>query len=292
MRIGIYGRSFNKEHAIVYQRIIKGLARMGCTISVYRDLWKLIKGKFDELEDAEIFSSHKDIAKKTDFIFSIGGDGTLLNTITLVRDSGIPVLGFNTGRLGFLSSVNREEISKALNALKAGKYETEQRSLISLQTDKKIFGDENFALNEVCIHRKDAFSMISIHAYVDDIFLNTYWADGLIIATPTGSTAYSLSCGGPIVTPDSQNFIISPVSTHNLTVRPIVVPDLCTIRLSAEGREDKFQVSLDSRAKTIDSSTELIIRKHPYPISLVKLPGANFFSTIREKLMWGMDKRN
>jgi NAD+ kinase len=292
MNVAIYGRTYSDEYFTVFNKIFNELIKSQCSVSIYKDLWDQIQGKFSFSGPPALFSKHSDIQKNTDFVFSIGGDGTLLNTITLVKDSGIPVLGFNTGRLGFLSSVNGEEIESAIKSLKLGAYEKESRSLICLTTPGNIFKGENFALNEVCLHRKDSSSMISVNAYVNNLFLNTYWADGLIVSTPTGSTAYSLSCGGPIVTPDSKNFIITPVSTHNLTVRPIVVPDDSEIRLKAEGRDNNFLVSLDSRSETIQSDVELIIRKHPDPFILIKLPEMNFFNTIREKLMWGMDKRN
>lgn len=292
MKIALYGRNYSDAYYPIYKSILKEIEERDISLVVFSDLWDQVRDKIVFASGTGIYNTCKDLGKDTDFVFSIGGDGTLLNTITLVKDSSIPVLGFNAGRLGFLSSVNEDEVSTVFDLLEKGKFSLDRRSLITLETKVDLFGSENFAMNEVCIHRKDTSSMVSIHAYVDNVFLNTYWADGLIVSTPTGSTAYSLSCGGPILTPDSQNFIITPVSTHNLTVRPIVVPDSSQIRITAAGRESAFFVSLDSRSVAIDATVELNIRKSEYYINLVKLPGKNFFNTIREKLMWGMDKRN
>lgn len=292
MKIAIYSRVYSEEYFSVYNKIFNELLQNNCEIAIHSDIWEAVKEKFVFNTPPTVFDSSERIDHIADFVFSIGGDGTLLNTITLVRNSGIPVLGFNTGRLGFLSAINREDIEQSIKHIKTGNFEVESRSMIQLQTKEGLFGEDNFALNEMCIHRKDGSSMIAVHAYVNNQFLNTYWADGLIVSTPTGSTAYSLSCGGPIITPDAENFIITPISTHNLTVRPIVIPDSGVIRLKAEGREGNFLVSLDSRSETIDSSIELLVRKQEYCFHLIKLPSANFFNTIREKLMWGHDKRN
>lgn len=200
-------------------------------------------------------------------------------------------MGINLGRMGFLSSVQKEMIIPAVEEIVKGNFILNQRSLIQLQTPD-LFGNLNFALNELTINKKDSSSMILIHVYVNNQFLNSYWADGLIIATPTGSTGYSLSCNGPILTPDSENFVITPIATHNLTVRPIVIPDNSLIRINVEGRENRFLVGLDSRSVTIDSSTELLISKADFKINLVKQSNDDFFATIRKKLKWGLDFRN
>lgn len=292
IRIALYGRAYEERHYALFNKLLDQLYLIGAQLYVYDDLYVMMRDKFVFSNAPTIFNTQQDLIGQVDYMLSIGGDGTLLNTVTLIGNSGIPVLGINTGRLGFLSSVSSDEISQAVHALGSGHVQTESRSLIKVETANQLFGNENFALNEVCVHRKDTSSMISVHAFVDKHFLNTYWADGLIVATPTGSTAYSLSCGGPIIAPDAQVFILTPVSTHNLTVRPIVIPDSSTIRIKAEGREEKFLLSLDSRSETIESSIELTISKMNYNFHLIKLPGMNFFSTIREKLMWGMDKRN
>jgi NAD+ kinase len=238
------------------------------------------------------FNDYQGIGSNVDFFFSIGGDGTILDALTLVRDSGIPVMGINIGRLGFLSSIAKDEILPAIDKVLAHDYEIDSRALVRLNQPADLFGEMNYALNELTITRKDTTSLIVLNVYVDDMFLNTYWADGLIIATPTGSTAYSLSTGGPILTPGSQNFVLTPIAPHNLTVRPVVIPDKSKIRIIVEGREDQFLVSLDSRRAIIYSNFELIVEKADFKVNMVQMKGRNFFMTIREKLKWGLDARN
>jgi NAD+ kinase len=227
-----------------------------------------------------------------DFVISIGGDGTLLETITHVGSSEIPVLGLNTGRLGFLATTNEEMIAEAIQAIENNNFELDARMLVKVETADNIFGDINFGLNEVTVIKQDTSSMITVHAYIDDEFLNTYWADGLIIATPTGSTGYSLSCGGPVVMPHSNNLIITPVSPHNLNVRPLVVSDNCTITLEVESRSNYFMASLDSRSTIIQSGFKLQIKKENFVAKLIKFDGYNFVNTLRKKLNWGLDVRN
>lgn len=194
--------------------------------------------------------------------------------------------------MGFLSSISKEEIGQAVNALIRGDYTLEKRALLSVETPQHLFGDMNYALNELTVNKKDTGSMILVHVYIDDKLLNSYWADGLIIATPTGSTAYSLSCNGPIITPDSENFVITPIATHNLTVRPVVIPDKSIIRLKVEGRMSQYLIGLDSRNSIIDSDTEIVVKKEKFFINLVQRVGDDFYTTIRQKLMWGRDVRN
>jgi NAD+ kinase len=225
-------------------------------------------------------------------LFSIGGDGTLLDTIPLVRGSGIPILGINLGRMGFLSSVSKEEISKAVGSVFEGNYKLDQRALLSLIEPKGIYGDLNFALNDLTIYRNNTTSLIVVHVYVDGLFLNSYWGDGLIVSTPTGSTAYSLAVGGPIISPGSQNFVIAPIASHNLTVRPIVIQDTSEIRIRIEGREEKYLMTMDSRHSAINKEDELIIRRCDFGVNLVQMKNKDFYSTVREKLLWGRDYRN
>ena len=225
-------------------------------------------------------------------LFSIGGDGTILDTVPYVRDSGIPILGFNLGRLGFLSSVPKNEIEQALENVFKGDYYLNKRALLQLDQPQNIFGDLNFALNDLTIYRNNTTSLIVVHVYVDDKFLNSYWGDGLIVSTPTGSTAYSLSVGGPIISPGSQNFVIAPIASHNLTVRPIVIQDSSVIKIKIEGREDKYLMTMDSRHSTINKEDELLIRRCDFEVNLVELKNKDFFSTIRDKLLWGVDTRN
>lgn len=228
-----------------------------------------------------------------DMLLSIGGDGTMLDAVPLVGASGIPILGINMGRLGFISSVAKEEIRQTIPLILKGRYTTEQRSLLELVSPQGVFDDAvSYALNEINIIRNPIHSLLSVKVFVNDLFLNTYWGDGILMATPTGSTAYSMSAGGPILTPDSKNFVITPIAAHNLTVRPIVIPDDSVVRIRVEGREKKFVFSMDSRACALDTSVELVVRKAGFSIRTVRMEGTDFFSTIRNKLMWGKDNRN
>jgi NAD+ kinase len=225
-------------------------------------------------------------------MISIGGDGTLLDTVCQVGSLEIPILGLNTGRLGFLATVATDTIEEAINFLAEGNFQLESRTLISLESSKSLFGRHSFALNEFTIHKRDTSSMITVHTYIDGKYLNSYWADGLIIATPTGSTGYSLSCGGPLISPEAKNFVITPVSPHNLNVRPIIVSDESEISFTIEGRSEKFLISLDSRSTSISSEVKLLVKKESFEAKLIKLPSYHFFDTLREKLNWGFDMRN
>jgi NAD+ kinase len=293
MNIGLFGKSFTDSFNQSIQQLVLKLEKENCNIYIYEPFALFLKKKVEFLSKVITFTMHEEIKDKLDCLISIGGDGTLLNTITLVKDSGIPILGINTGRLGFLAIISKEDVLSAINDILEKKYILEKRSLLRLDTENDLFGGWNYALNELTVMKKDTSSMITINTYVNEEYLNSYWADGLIVATPTGSTAYSLSCGGPIITPESENFIITPISSHNLTVRPIVIPDRCTIKLKvSDGRNRRFLVGLDSRTQTIDKSIELQIRKADFKINLVRLDSEKFFSTIRNKLLWGLDKRN
>ncbi|HPD52600.1 MAG TPA: NAD kinase, partial [Bacteroidia bacterium] len=223
---------------------------------------------------------------------SIGGDGTLLDTVCLVKDANIPIVGINAGRLGFLSSVSRETLPLAIESILKGHYTLDARTLLRLESNKPIFAGENIGLNEFTLHKKETSSMITIHTYLNGEYLNSYWADGIMISTPTGSTGYSLSCGGPIIVPQSESFVITPIAPHNLNVRPIVVSDKNVISLEVEGRSQHFMATLDSRSVTIDNSYQLAVRKESYAIQLVRLNNENFLNTLRKKLSWGLDTRN
>jgi NAD+ kinase len=292
MNIGVFGKSIPSEYLPAIQQLFLQLIRAGGHLTFFEPFFNELKRNYNIDIQGDTFINHLDINGKLDCLVSIGGDGTLLNTIALVRDSGIPVLGINTGRLGFLSSVSTEDIEQAADALFTMKYTLDQRTLIRLDSPSGLFGEVNYALNELAVYKKEPNTMLTIHAWVNDLFLNSYWADGLIIATPTGSTAYSLSCNGPILHPGSGDFIITPIATHNLTVRPIVIPDNSVIRLKVEGRSNDFFVSLDSRFKAIDSTKEIMVVKEDFKINLIRMENQNFFSTIREKLKWGIDIRN
>lgn len=292
MRIAIYGRSTSDNIVPHLWELFEQLDSMKAEIVVYEPLHLFLEQRHVVPTGYRTFKSHEDLPGKVDYLFSVGGDGTLLETIYLVRNSGIPVLGINTGRLGFLASVAKSEISAALQMIQNKEYVYDKRDLIRLETSNNLFGDVNYALNEITVLKKDSSAMMTIHAFVNGEFLNSYWADGLIIATPTGSTAYSLSCGGPIVVPGSENFVITPIAPHNLNVRPIVISDNNTVTLKVEGRSENYLVSLDSRIEIINSSVELTARKEKFHINLLRLKDQHFFKTIREKLMWGIDRRN
>lgn len=292
MVIAIFGRAVSLENLKYVQRVVDKLILKKCKVTIYRPFYEMLQDKMEFPEEIGYFSGYQDIAGKVDFLFSIGGDGSILEAMTLVRDSGIPIMGINIGRLGFLSSIAKDEILPAIDKVLDMDYQVDSRSLVKLSQPKDLYGEMNYALNEITITRKDTTSLIVLHVYVDGMFLNSYWADGLIIATPTGSTAYSLSSGGPILTPGSENFVLTPIAPHNLTVRPIVIPDKSKIRIIVEGREDQLLVSLDSRRAIIYSNFELIVEKAEFKINIVQMKGRDFFMTIREKLKWGLDARN
>lgn len=292
MKIALFGKTFADDGAVYLQQLIDKLKNVNCELMVYEPFLKKIQDKVAIKCNFSTFNTHDELKSAAEILFSIGGDGTLLDTITLVRDSGIPILGINLGRLGFLSSIARDEIFPAIDKVIKGNFTLEKRTLISLTTSQNLFGKLNYALNELSITKTDTNSLAVVNVYVDDKFLNTYWADGLLVATPTGSTAYSLSCYGPIITPGSENFVITPIASHNLTVRPIVIPDKNTIRIKVGGRNKQYQVGLDSRYQTIDHNVELLINRANFKINLIQLPNKDFYSTIREKLLWGKDHRN
>lgn len=292
MKVAIYGRLLNTRHIPYINELLDELHKLKADCIIYEPFFNFIKQKsVKSIHYDKTFTSSHEIKGKVDFLFSIGGDGTILDTITLVQESEIPVMGINTGRLGFLSSVSINEISNALNLLHKGQYTLDKRALLRLETNRSLFGDVNYALNELTIHKKDSSSMIIIHTYLNGEYLNSYWADGLIIATPSGSTGYSLSCGGPIIVPQSENFVITPIAPHNLNVRPIVVSDKNVISLEVEGRSNYFLASLDSRSITIDASIQLAVRKEDFGMNLIRLNDENFLNTLRNKLMWGLDAR-
>jgi NAD+ kinase len=292
MKVALYARQVSPQHFDFVATLFAELQKYDCKLIVYQPFYNLIKHVIPDSKNLELFNSGSEIHHKVDFLFSIGGDGTILDTLTLIQNSGIPVLGINTGRLGFLSSVATDQISFAIDSLLKGYYTLDKRSLLRLESNRNLFGDVNYALNELTIHKKDSSSMIIINTFLNGEYLNSYWADGLIIATPTGSTGYSLSCGGPIITPISDSFVITPIAPHNLNVRPIVVSDKTVISLEVEGRSQYFLASLDSRSVTIDSTISLAVRKEDFTMNLVRLDNNDFLQTIRKKLSWGLDTRN
>jgi NAD+ kinase len=244
------------------------------------------------VKNIQLFNNGEQLRGNTDFMVSIGGDGTMLDAIQLVGDTGIPTAGINLGRMGFLSSIPRSDILPAISDMLEGNFRIEKRSLISIESPEKLFGERCFALNEISIHKKETSSLVVVQVWIDDHFLNAYWSDGLIVATPTGSTAYSLSCNGPIIAPDSRNFVITPISPHNLTMRPVVIPDSSTIRIRVDGRDKQAYLRLDSKVRLFDQDVDLLLKKADFEVNLFQRQDDNFFSTIRTKLNWGMDIRN
>jgi NAD+ kinase len=292
MTIAIFGNPYPEHFTKYIQHLIKKLENEHIKIIIEEKFNTFLQKSIRFTTKVNTFESCESLRNTADFLFSIGGDGTLLKAVTFVRDSNIPIMGINTGRLGFISSISAGQIDDAINDILKENYDISERALLELNSENKLFKDKNFALNEVAISKKDTSSMVRIDAYVDDEFLNTYWADGLVVSTPTGSTGYSLSCGGPIIMPGTNNIIITPNAPHNLNVRPIVINDISIIKLKVEDRDQLALVSLDSRSRAFDSDTELIIKKSDFKIRLIQPQNNSFASTIRNKLMWGLDKRS
>lgn len=292
MRIAIYSRGIeNNQHKDI-TLLLEELAARGVEPVFYQDFFNQFYSAIDIKAKYSTFNSFADLDESIDCLLSLGGDGTLLDTVTLVRDKGTPVIGINYGRLGFLANIGKEDLHSAIEALVNHTYVLDKRTLIHLDANIPLFGEVPYALNEFSLHKKDSSSMIKIHTYLNGEFLNTYWADGLIVATPTGSTGYSLSCNGPVVFPDSGSFVITPVSPHNLNIRPIVVPDNNIISFEVEGRTDGFLCTLDSRREIVTKEVQLAVKKEKFGINLIRLNENNFLQTLRNKLSWGLDKRN
>jgi len=292
MRIAIYSRGIENNQHNDMALLLKELNAYKVEPVFSQDFFNQfysainIKGKYST------FTSSDDLDESIDCIISLGGDGTLLDTVTLVKDKGIPVLGINYGRLGFLANIGKEDLHSAIQSLVERTYVLDKRTLIHLNGDIPLFDDVPYALNEFTLQKKDSSSMIKIHTYLNGEFLNTYWADGLIVATPTGSTGYSLSCNGPVVFPDSKSFVITPVAPHNLNIRPIIVPDDNIISFEVEGRTDSYICTLDSRRQVVPKEAQIAVKKENFELSLIRLNENNFLQTLRNKLSWGLDKRN
>jgi NAD+ kinase len=292
MKAAIYSRVFEDEQQKDVQIFLDELAIQKIEPVIFQPFFEQIKDKVTLPADTQTFSLSEDLTQDVEFIISLGGDGTLLDTVTLVRDKKISIMGVNFGRLGFLASIGRTEVQKAVKAIAQRTYVTDTRTLIHIDANIPLFGNVPYALNEFSIHKRDVASMIKIHTYLNGEFLNTYWADGLIVATPTGSTGYSLSCNGPVVFPDSGSFVITPVAPHNLNVRPIIVPDNNVISFEIESRAEQIICALDSRREIVRKDVQLAVKKESFEISLVRLSENNFLQTLRNKLTWGLDKRN
>jgi NAD+ kinase len=292
MKVAIYSRGGENVQPADLQNLTDKFASVKISTVIHEDIFNQVSHALHDASSFNTFKDSEDLDDTFDCLVSLGGDGTLLDTVTLVRDKNIPVLGINFGRLGFLASLGKENLDNVVQALATRSYVVDQRTLIHMDANIPLFGDTPYGLNEFAIHKRDTSSMIKIHTYLNGEFLNTYWADGLIVATPTGSTGYSLSCNGPVVFPDSGSFVITPVAPHNLNVRPIVVPDNNIISFELEGRTDQFICTLDSRKEFVDRNVQLAVKKEKFTISLVRLHEKNFLQTLREKLAWGFDTRN
>jgi len=292
MRVAIYGKKINKQTIPVFTEVFRFLEQLGWNIVLEKELKETLQSKADLTKNYDTFSNHTDFYSGIDLTLSIGGDGTFIKTVSYIRNSGVPIMGINTGRMGFLSNIPKEMIEDTLTKVKNKEYEFQKRSLLRVYTEEDLFGEDNFALNELTVHKKDTASMITVHASLDNKYLNSYWADGLIVATPTGSTAYSLSCGGPIITPGCQVHILTPIAPHNLNVRPMVVPDHLPIELSVEGRDRKSLLSLDGISKSIKQGDKVIVKKAEFMINVIRFENNNFLDTIRNKMLWGIDIRN
>ena len=289
MKVAILGKIIKSESTEHITKIISLLEKRKVSVFLEFEYFKSLNGFI-----SESVSSFKELDKSFDLLISIGGDGTILKAITFVKDLSIPIVGVNTGRLGFLAKIQIENIEQVIEEIILKNYSISERTLIEVSTSEinQQLSKLNFALNEITLSRKNTTSMISIDTKLDNKHLNSYWADGLIISTPTGSTGYSLSCGGPIIMPEAENLIINPIAPHNLNARPLIISDSTEIKIKVNGREDEFLISLDSRITTLSNSSEVIIKKSPFKIKMIELENESFLITLREKLMWGKDKRN
>ncbi len=294
MKVAIYGQYYQNSTEHIIKDIFIFLIENNVTMLVESNFLKTLSEKKIIEQEFPTFESSTELDTSFDMLISIGGDGTILKAATLVRDSGVPILGINAGRLGFLATVQKENIAKFMQFIIDKNYSISKRTLLNLSClpDNDAIKDIGFALNEVSVSRKDTTSMITIETHLNNEYLNSYWADGLIIATPTGSTGCSMSCGGPILTPNVNSFVITPIAPHNLNARPLVVPDETKIRLKVSGRDDHYLVSLDSRIISVKNETILFIKKSPFQINMIEIPNETFLKTLRTKLFWGEDRRN
>ena len=293
MQVVIYSQVLKEKDIPIIQELFDLLAAEQFSTYVYGPYLEELRPHITFHRDVGNFSGYLDFRiKKFDMVICLGGDGTILRAATIVRDTGIPILGINLGRLGFLARVEKTKLQHTLRLLSRGRYTTERRDMLYLESNLSVFGETPFALNDCTLLKRDTSSMITIHTYINGAYLNSYWADGIIIATPTGSTGYSLSCGGPIVFPGSGNFVVTPVAPHNLNVRPIIISDDSVVSFEIEGRAENFLCTLDSRFETITSVHTLAVRKNDFGLHLVEIPGITFMDTLRGKLHWGDDRRN
>lgn len=292
MLVALYNRTFEEANIPFLQRLVRLLENQKLNMVFYHQFYQELQPHIVMEKPPHIFTGKHDLPPHTDMLLSLGGDGTMLDTVCFVGDSNIPIVGINLGRLGFLAAIPEEDMEAAVMSLVRGSYTIEKRALIHLDSSIPLFDGAPFALNEFTLHRKDSSSMIKIHTYLNGEFLNTYFADGLIVCTPTGSTGYSLSCGGPVVFPQASSFVITPVAPHNLNTRSIVVPDNSVISFEIEGRTEQFLCTLDARTESITSQVQLAVKRENFSVSLLRPDEHNFLKTIRQKLYWGIDRRN
>lgn len=293
MKVAVYGQAFQEQDKTFVMELLEELQKINASVYVVEEFIELFS-EYNLNFDYGIFSQTSGLDSSFDMFISFGGDGTMLRAVTYVKDLGIPIVGVNTGRLGFLSTFKKEDVRKIVTEFVAGHYKIEERSLVEvdLNSDLDEFGNINFALNEITVSRKDTTSMITVETYLNDEYLTSYWADGLIVSTPTGSTGYSLSCGGPVIAPTVKSLVLTPIAPHNLNARPLVISDDTYIRLKVSGREENHLVSLDSRIASIPNGKEIIVKKSDFTIKMIEYNSESFFKTLRNKLLWGQDKRN
>lgn len=294
MKIALYGKYFKEERYDEVSAFFRKLRELPVKVSIFRSYYEDCKRNGLDLPSGwETYTGYEDFDhEQTDFLISIGGDGTILSSLEILREHQVPVVGVNTGRLGFLAGVPASDAVDLIEELEKGHYDLDKRTMLELSSDRQMFGGVRYALNDFVLHKKDSSSMITIHTYINGEFLNSYWSDGLIISTPTGSTGYNLSCGGPILYPASRSFVITPIAPHNLNVRPMIISDKNILSFEVEGRSSTFLATLDSRSETISNNTQLAIKRADFQLNLVRMNGENYLQTLREKLMWGYDNRN
>lgn len=293
-KVGIYGQFYHANSGAHIEELLNALEREDIEVVIEEDFFKLI-GENESIEKAyHQFKTFKELDPSFDLFISVGGDGTILKSVNYVKDLNIPIVGINTGRLGFLATVNKEEIKDTISRILKNDFIISERTVLCISTEpeEKELCDNNFALNEIAVSRKNTTSMITIETWLDEEYLTAYWADGLIVSTPTGSTGYSLSCGGPVITPTTKALAITPIAPHNLNARPLIIKDNTQIKLKVSGREDNYLVSMDSRIASLKNNTTVIIEKAPFKVKMVEFTGDTFLSTLRKKLLWGEDRRN
>ncbi len=293
MKVAIYGQTFQDQDRSCVSELFDELQKANATVFIEEEFGQLVADLISSYKYGT-FSQTEGLDSSFDMFVSFGGDGTMLRAVTYVKDMGIPIVGVNTGRLGFLSTFKKEDVRKVVTEFTAGHYTIEERSLVEVVLNGELdeFGELNFALNEITVSRKDTTSMITVETYLNEEYLTSYWADGLIVSTPTGSTGYSLSCGGPVIAPTAKSLVLTPIAPHNLNARPLVISDDTQIRLKVSGREKTHLVSLDSRIADIPNGKEIRIKKSDFTIKMIEYKSESFLKTLRNKLLWGQDKRN